>query len=110
MTQQDKDREAFEKVYRELGRMYSLQRKSTESGELYVDNQTQEDYEIWQAARDHYAPNLTEKEALEKAIKAMAEVDRDDVGSSLPELNYFVYARAALRAVGVRFKDSGDEK
>jgi hypothetical protein len=61
---------AFERAYRELGRMYSLKRVLCESGEQYIDSQTQEDYEIWDAAW-HERPSeirLTQEEWADKIL------------------------------------------
>ena len=69
-------------------------------------------YRCWQAARDHYAPKLTEKEAIELGAKAAYNfvfVDgnkwpRCDGGRIRPE-EFRLATKAALRAAGVRFKD-----
>src|ERR1700733_6244106 len=83
----DKDREAFERWF-------------------YAEKPAAH-WETWQAARDHYAPKLTEKEALERAAQAIAPIawdksikpgnwDRDDAQKSARDS-----ARRALRAAGV---------
>ena len=106
MTQQDKDRAAFEKWSNEH--------------EEYTASSYWECLQAWQAARDHYAPKendehwmrawnaamdyaaevnalkLTEKEAVERATEAFYSVN--DVYDPVAML-------AALRAAGMRFKD-----
>ena len=64
----------------------------------------------WKAARDHYAPKLTEKEVVEKAAYAIAETRYPGYGSMAKwvEVNahrYEAEAKAALRAAGLRFKE-----
>jgi hypothetical protein len=51
----------------------------------------------WQAARDHYAPKLTEKEAIDLIQKAMFE-EKHTRGYSGTAID-------ALKAAGVRFKE-----
>jgi hypothetical protein len=64
----------------------------------------------WRAARDHYAPKLTEKEAVERAAEAAYESrnGRWNTSSDGQRSVYKTEARAsiaALRAAGVQFRD-----
>ena|ERR1017187_5859267 len=73
----------------------------------------------FEAAHDHFAPLLTQKEAIEAAARSLAEIDltaRAELqklfGEShdLPSVNeswqgYVHEAKAALRAAGVKFRD-----
>ena len=95
----DRDREAFEKWF--------------PTGKVLLEDPFSGDAPTgfkagWQAARDHYAPKLTEKEAVEAAEMAIAEARGKDI--KLPshvvtseELGKV--AIAALRAAGIRFKE-----
>jgi hypothetical protein len=54
----------------------------------------------WQAARDHYAPKLTEKEAVASAVSALDMLD--DEGTPFAHRRW---AEEVFRAAGVRFKE-----
>jgi hypothetical protein len=99
----DQDREAFERwaiQYMEtLG--YGARRDCFDPNHASA---------AWQAARDHYAPKLTEREAVEKAAYAIAETRYPGYGSMAKwvEVNahrYEAEAKAALRAAGVKLKE-----
>jgi hypothetical protein len=62
-------------------------------------------YEMASIAAKHYSPYLrqTAPVSLKKCINAMAKVDRDDVGSSLPDAEYAPYAKVVLDAAGVDY-------
>jgi hypothetical protein len=69
---------------------------------------------IRQAARDHYAPKLTEKEAVEAAAVALYEYDPPEYKGPQSSWSKALTwdkdtfrrrATAALRAAGVRFRD-----
>jgi hypothetical protein len=96
MTQQDKDREAFEK-------WIDFCADRDEAGNYIYEIQSA--WEAWQAARDHYAPKLTDVEVVVIACGALG-------GVKLHQQIFWPSAAekviAALRAAGARFKDSTD--
>jgi hypothetical protein len=110
----DKDREAFEGDCANNEVYVGCHHKHPEQYQLY---ETQLRWMGWQAARDNYAPNLTETEATKIAAMVCAEIDYDedyhaefeDVGLFIAQNwnSYSETARAivkALRAAGLRFK------
>jgi hypothetical protein len=97
MTEQDP--EAFEAGYAKRW----LGATAVRNGEGYKLQKAQYEWRIWQTARDHYAPKLTEAEALDAACKAFDEVARRDNGGWVTNEGYAI--AAALRAAGVRFKE-----
>ena len=114
----DQDREAFEADCQRREVYTGRHREFSEQYQLY---ETQLRWMGWQAAAAHYAPRLTEAEAVEKAARALAEIDcsmqaelrkifnEPDEDEALSADNkwtgYLHEARAALRAAGVRFKE-----
>lgn len=106
----DKDRAAFESALETLNLSasngYSCEDHPFNPGE-YLSEQTHYAWQIWQAARDHYAPELTEKELVE-ALEIRAETidaECDDGYSSAKLMIGIGEALSALRAAGVRFKE-----
>lgn len=90
----DKDREAFAKWWLE----------PKEKPVYAIDIAA---WQAWQAARDHYAPKLTFKEAIEKAGDAVEKLVSRGKFPGDSEFDYALeMSAAALRAAGVRFKES----
>lgn len=121
----DKDREAFEAFVLRgtLPGENFLERDHTGSYMLAV---ARGGWAAWQAARDHYTPKLTESETIavlvnaptariitEERRKADLGGDGSDMVVTKQVVKYAVTDEsrvAALRAAGVRFKDSKVEK
>ena len=60
----------------------------------------------WQAARGHYAPKLTFKEAIEKAGDAVEKLVSRGCFPGDSEFDYALeMSAAAFRAAGVQFRD-----
>jgi hypothetical protein len=91
MTQQDKDREAFDSHIVSAG--------TKQWGQTVYD----EHWKTWQAAREHFAPKLTEREAVEIVLIAFDKAYRS--GDTYVAKNFIKGGIAALRAAGVRFKE-----
>jgi hypothetical protein len=110
----DQDREAFDSYIVSAGTKHWGQ-------EVYDEH-----WKTWQASRNHYAPKLTEAEAVQKTAEAIrltpkkrvtayretraaADGDGSDMTVTHEITNYVedreAQAKAALRAAGVRFKD-----
>jgi hypothetical protein len=103
MTQQDKDRDVFEKWALDEG-SYDL---STDQDGDYIKPDTWELHRGWRAAREHNAPKLTEKEAVEiAAISIQKRYWEGDLAISVGDAKKVCteLAKAVLRAVGVQFK------
>jgi hypothetical protein len=119
----DKDREAFEADCRNCEVYTGRHHEYPEQYRLY---ETQLRWMGWQAARDHYAPKLTEREAVELAAEAIRLTPKKRVtafcetkaaphgdGSDMKithEITTFVedreaQAKEALHAAGVRFRE-----
>jgi hypothetical protein len=98
----DQYREAFERQIIGEARSHQIGRHPLHP-DVYAVNETTRRYESFKAgvafARDHYAPKLTEKEAVEKAVIYINE------GSCAAERETAENVIAALRAAGVRFKE-----
>jgi hypothetical protein len=60
-----------------------------------------------EAARDHYMPKLTEKQAIEKAAVALYNLEHKTKLDKVAEFESYWRdnAKTALRAAGVRFKE-----
>lgn len=113
----DKNREAFEAF---ISKQYGWN-DFRQDGPGYFNVEVDDAYDLWQAARDHYGPKLTENESVEKAARALAEIDCasqailrkvfneppvDEVRCVNKNVNSYIHeAKAALRAAGVQFKD-----
>jgi hypothetical protein len=113
MTHLEKDREAFKKW---------LQNSPIDYHDRFVREAAQHG---WQAARDHYAPKLTQVEAMRFLFEFHRKAAADDCGLEIDELLTFEESRdsadedertpylnaagniEALRIAGVRFKDDG---
>jgi len=111
----NKDREAFEQVagaYFPHGPIHpALYRKNDGK---YFHTKVSHAWNFWQAARDHYAPKLSEKEAVECAATEIAKaawVERyhhlqgADLGFVVANADDRELAKKSLRAAGVRFKE-----
>jgi uncharacterized protein (DUF1501 family) len=100
----DKDREAFEAQYCEIYPEHELRLQCGNDGNsvLYSTEQATQAYYAFKRGialtRAHYAPKLTENEALKIARKALTASDRFGVDM----LNDVI---AALKAAGVQFRD-----
>jgi hypothetical protein len=86
----DKDREAFETWAKSEGYLPKTVTRPY-YGDVYLAESTHYAWKGWQAARDHYAPKLTEKEAVEIVFNH----------SSIEAKSIIT----ALRAAGVQFKE-----
>ena len=111
----DADREAFEKWAEGEGyRVKKITRPYY--GEIYTDEPTHHLWKGWQAAHDHYAPKLSEQEAVEIACREFTKPDADgNLWDQTPEnfaIKFHITSKylmrqsmaRALRAAGVRFK------
>jgi hypothetical protein len=98
MDRQDKDRAAFEEFY-------GLPRMDSDGN--FKDRRDEAAYKLWQAARDHYAPKLTEAEAVEKAAVALYNLEHKTQLDKVAEFESYwrKNAQVALRAAGVQFRD-----
>jgi hypothetical protein len=83
MTQQE-DREACERAAQEKGHTWPEGVSAA-----FIDG--------WQVVRDHYAPKVTEKEAIDLVQREVFEGN--------PKRGYAGAVIDALRAAGVRFKE-----
>jgi hypothetical protein len=92
----DADREAFEKWAH-----------STNRNELWVVGDKDIAYETWQAARDHYAPKLTETDIprIAKILCEQAAFLNWEQSSFAAKNNWIRSVETALRSAGVRFKE-----
>jgi hypothetical protein len=104
MTQQDKDREAFEAFARKEG--WALERYTPGYFVGDVEGEykfVQEAWESWQAARDLYAPKMTET-ADEITPKAISKTSAEDEGG-YRDFDEMADSISAIRAARVRFKE-----
>jgi hypothetical protein len=105
----DKDREAFEADYskRYLGAV------AVRDGASYKLQKAQHDWCIWQAARNHYAPKLSENDAVEKLQAYLLDTSgghlvKSQKGDRLWSTSHLVNMSGlvrTLRAAGMRFKE-----
>ena len=94
----DRDREAFDKYLRDYG----------------VEGSHMEAWCVWQACAAHYAPKLTDGQAVEKAAEIIepaffgesAKSWEPDHAAAMRE-EARSKAKAALRAAGVKFREEG---
>ena len=98
----DKDTAAFEKWA--LSEGLSISRNMSVRWVEYQDDKTDHAWDAWEAARDRYAPKLTEAEAVAKAADAIHAVIHQAVVE--PEARRMKRAaETALRAAGIKFRD-----
>ena len=81
----DKDREAFEESYGS---------PRMDGDGSFKDRRDEAAYELWQGARDCYAPTVTEKQPVEVLVKKTGCV-----------IVFAIQAIAAIRAAGVQFRE-----
>ncbi len=103
MTRQDKDRRAFEAEY--------IKRYEPELPPSFVMGSYMEPcqnvaWHFWQAARKHYAPKLTEKEAIELLLDTPYPVGKSGTVISMQK-SQAGFLITALRAGGMQFKEEG---
>jgi hypothetical protein len=104
----DKDRDAFEKWA--FDNHHGTSRNANTG--FYNSAETAWAYDAWQAARDQYAPKLTEAEAVKTAARAIYDSNREKYwpvnfqeASAAIQISITQAAKAALRAAGVRWKE-----
>jgi hypothetical protein len=105
MTQQDEDREAFEAALKD---MYGLARSKIDG--KYWHGPTAHAFTGWQAARDHYGPQLTEEEAISEVTQALRPfVEPESFPSATVNYAFDLKVRemvkAVLNALGTKFKE-----
>jgi hypothetical protein len=110
----DKDREAFETFVR-LGMREGEDFLGRDSRGDYVLGVARGGWASWQAARDHYTPNLAQEQTVTKAARIIGPILLDacsnEKGMLRPWKPFDVHqvslacAMAALHAAGVRFKE-----
>ncbi|HEX3747684.1 MAG TPA: hypothetical protein VHW09_27300 [Bryobacteraceae bacterium] len=75
---------------------------------VYLNGSVQAAWAGWQAAKDNYAPKLTQAEAARIAEHALSELLKDeDIAKGFRPL-YRAHAKAvitAIKAAGVKFRD-----
>lgn len=91
MTQQDKDREAFQEY------MLGIKLEYREYGFSANDM-----LDVWMASKARYEPKLTEREAAEIVLIAFDKAYRS--GDTYVARNFVKDGIEALRAAGVHFK------
>jgi hypothetical protein len=105
MIQQDKDRETLKAWLKSRDKWPTDMDWQSVLGSIWISGAT----EGWQACADHYAPKLTEKEA----VKIMADAIYKDCFPSGcgDDLEYDAFSKdakvgiASIRAAGMRFKE-----
>jgi len=104
----DKDREVFESEMHRRN-ISTEMRKDAWGRDVYQFSHVEMGWEVWKACAAHYAPKLTEKEAVDAAFRAANPLIAVVANSSLPaNIVRDAVQRAvvcALKAAGVLFKE-----